>query len=181
VMAVRHLMAGAPPSLVLAGINCGANLGVETVFSGTVGAAMTGMLLGVPSIALSQTFRDRAAVRWDTARALAPSVICRLLALPWSHQACLNVNFPDVVAESVGPLTFTRQGRGLIQRIDVVQRTDPRGLDYHWLRFHRERHQDPPDSEAAVVAAGGISVTPLQFERSAEAALAELLAASQSD
>ncbi|CAP55927.1 5'/3'-nucleotidase SurE [Gluconacetobacter diazotrophicus] len=53
VMGVWHLMAGQGPDLILSGVNRGANLGIETVFSGTVGAAMTGMLLGIPSIALS--------------------------------------------------------------------------------------------------------------------------------
>jgi 5'-nucleotidase len=56
VMAVRHVMRDTPPDLVLSGINRGGNLGLETVFSGTVGAAMTGMLLGIRSIALSQVF-----------------------------------------------------------------------------------------------------------------------------
>jgi 5'-nucleotidase len=55
VMGVCHLMTGAPPQLLLSGVNRGANLGIETVFSGTVGGAMTGMMLGIPSIALSQT------------------------------------------------------------------------------------------------------------------------------
>ncbi len=174
VMGVRHLMIDAPPDLVLAGINRGGNLGVETVFSGTVGAAMAGMLLGIPSIALSQTFRDREVVRWDTARALAPDVIRRLLAVGWSEQACLNVNFPDIPAEKAGPLTLSRQGVGLVKRIDVVARTDPRGFDYHWLTFNRGMRNDAADSEASVIAAGGISVTPLQFERTAEGALAEL-------
>ena len=70
VMAVRHLMVSGTPDLVLSGINRGANLGIETVLSGTVGAAMTGMFLGIPSMALSQAFSDRNAVRWDTARAV---------------------------------------------------------------------------------------------------------------
>jgi 5'-nucleotidase len=180
VMAVRHLMLKAPPTLVLSGINRGANLGVETVFSGTVGAAMAGMLLGVPSVALSQAFTDREAVKWDTARALAPDVIRRLLAMGWSDQACLNVNFPDVPAESAGPLTLTRQGVGLVKRIDVIARTDPRGFDYHWLKFHREPRQEAADSEAAVIAAGAIAVTPLQFERTAEVALSEMMDAFRS-
>jgi 5'-nucleotidase len=129
------------------------------------------MLLGVPSIALSQVFTDRAAVRWETARALAPGVIRRLLAAGWSEQACLNVNFPDVAPEAAGPLTLTRQGVGLVKRIDVVARTDPRGFDYHWLKFYRASRHEAPDTEAAVVTAGAISVTPLQFERTAEGAL----------
>src|ERR1700712_2581005 len=108
VMAVRHLMKEAP-TLVLSGINRGGNLGVETMFSGTVGAAMTGLLLGLPSIAMSQTFSDRDNVRWDTARALAPGVIRSLLAINHDAPTCLNVNFPDVDAAAAGPLTASRQ------------------------------------------------------------------------
>jgi 5'-nucleotidase len=174
VMAVRHIMADALPTLILSGVNRGANLGVETVFSGTVGAAMTGLLLGIPSIALSQAFADRAAVRWETARALAPDVIRQLVAAGWSRQACLNVNFPDVPPESAGPLVRSRQGTGLVRNINVIPRIDPRGFTYHWLQFHREPHQDAEDSETAVVASGRIAVTPLQFERTNEIAFAEL-------
>jgi 5'-nucleotidase len=174
IMAVRQIMAEALPTLVLSGINRGANLGVETVFSGTVGAAMTGLLLGMPAIALSQTFTDGRAVRWETARILAPRVIRRLLASGWGKQACLNVNFPDVPPESAGPLTRTRQGAGLVKSINVIPRTDPRGLTYHWLQFHREPYQDAEDSETTAIARGRIAVTPLEFERTSEAVFAEL-------
>src|SRR5437764_12953999 len=94
VMGACHLMPEAP-QLILSGVNRGANLGMETVFSGTVGGAMTGMMLGVPSIALSQAWTDPANVRWDTTRRLAPGVIRDLLALGWGAETCLNVNFPD--------------------------------------------------------------------------------------
>jgi len=173
-MALRHLMVDSPPDLILSGINRGANLGVETVFSGTVGAAMTGMLLGVPSIALSQMFSKRDAVPWDTSRRFAGDVVRRLVAAGWNRDACLNVNFPPVGADAAGPMTVTRQGMGLIGSIDVIARTDPRGKDYHWLQFRRSGRENAPDSETAVVAAGGISVTPLMFERTNEPALAEL-------
>src|SRR6201996_7307772 len=159
VMAARHLMKDAPPTLVLSGINRGANLGVETMFSGTVGAAMTGLLLGLPSIALSQTFRDRENVRWDTSRALAPGEIRQLLAVEYAHPVCLNVNFPDIDASAAGPLTPTKQGVGLVQGIDVQSQTDPRGLEYHWLRFQRGPRENAPDSETAGVASGRVSVT----------------------
>lgn len=174
VMAARHIMADALPDLILSGINRGANLGVETVFSGTVGAAMTGLLLELPSIALSQAFTDGAPVRWDTARSLAPAVIRRLVEMGWSRKACLNVNFPDVPPELAGPLTRSRQGAGLVKNINVIARTDPRGLTYHWLQFHREPFQEAADSEAAVVASGRIAVTPLRFERTDDAAYAGL-------
>ncbi|WP_043355957.1 5'/3'-nucleotidase SurE [Cupriavidus basilensis] len=174
VMAARHLMADTPPSLVLSGINRGANLGLETVFSGTVGAAMTGVLLGIPAIALSQAFTDRNAVRWETARALAPGVIRRLLAAGWNQQVCLNVNFPDVEPGAAGPLTVTRQGVGLVKDLAVRAHVDPRGIPYHWLQFSRGPRPDADDSEAVVVGRGAISVTPLRFERTDEEAAAEL-------
>jgi 5'-nucleotidase len=174
VMAVRHLMRDTPPTLVLSGINRGGNLGVETMFSGTVGAAMTGLLLGLPSIALSQTFRDRENVRWDTARELAPGVIRQLLAIEHDAPVCLNVNFPDVDASAAGPLTPTKQGVGLVQGIDVLPQVDPRGLEYHWLRFQRGPRNNAPDSETAVVASGCVSVTPLYFDRTDEATFAKL-------
>ena len=156
------------PELVLSGINRGANLGVETVFSGTVGGAMAGLLHGVPSIALSQAFSDRNAVRWETASQLAPGVIRRLLQAHWADGACLNVNFPDVPAERAGPLTVTRQGHGLMKAVEVTARIDPRGGGYSWLHITRGQSTDGADTESEVIAAGGIAVTPLQFERTAE-------------
>lgn len=158
-------MADTPPDIILSGINRGANLVTETVFSGTVGAAMTGMLLGVRSIALSQAFTDRANVRWETARKLAPDVIRQLADFAWSHDACLNINFPDCAPEEAGSLMFTRQGHGLLDGIGVVTRADPRGLDYHWLELKCSEKPDHPETETAALASGHISVTPLRFER----------------
>src|SRR5208282_4192658 len=149
----------APPDLVLSGINRGANLGVETVFSGTVGGAMAGLLLGLPSIALSQAFSDRDAVRWETARQLAPGVLRRLLRADWADGACLNVNFPDVPAEHAGPLAVTRQGRGMMKAVQLTTRNDPRGFEYSWLNITRSPFPDATDSETQVIAAGGIAVT----------------------
>jgi 5'-nucleotidase len=157
-----------PPDLVLSGVNRGANLGVETVFSGTVGGAMAGLLLGVPSVALSQAFSDREAVRWDTALQLAPGVLRRLLKANWADGACLNINFPDVPAERAGPISVTRQGQGLMKAVEVTRRIDPRGLNYSWLHISRGQHADSMGSETEVVLGGGIAVTPLQFERTAE-------------
>ncbi len=176
VMAARHIMRDAPPDLVLSGINRGGNLGLETVFSGTVGAAMTGMLLGIRSIALSQVFTDRTAVKWQTSRTLAPDVIRRLLAAGWSDGACLNVNFPDVEPEAAGPLVVSRQGMGLVKAIDVRAHVDPRGIPYHWLQFSRGPRPDVDDAEAMVIGRGAISVTPLRFERTDDEAALELAA-----
>ncbi|WP_249673826.1 5'/3'-nucleotidase SurE [Pseudomonas abieticivorans] len=163
-MALRQLMPS-PPDLLLSGINRGANLGVETVFSGTVGAAMAGLLMGIPSLALSQAYSRRDAVRWDTARALAPDVIRQLWAMGWGSSACLNINFPDVAAEVATPMQITTQGMGRMSGLNMSQRTDEREQDYYWLTIDRHSQPDIDGSESAVVWSGGISVTPLRFER----------------
>jgi 5'-nucleotidase len=176
VMAVRHLMASGRPDLILSGINRGANLGIETVLSGTVGAAMTGMLLGIPSMALSQAFSDRRAVRWDTARALAPKVISQFAKGAWSQGSILNINFPDVPLAEVGPIEVTTQGTGLMEDVDVVSGIDPRSLEYHWLHLRRSARPDTAGSETSAIGHGRVSVTPLQFERTNQDILASLQA-----
>jgi 5'-nucleotidase len=169
VMGICHLMPS-PPDLVLSGVNRGGNLGMETVFSGTVGGAMTAMLVGVKAIALSQVWTDRNNVRWETAQRLAPNVIRRLLEIGWSTDTCLNVNFPDCPPEEAGPLTLARQGTGLLQGMVVETRTDPRGIPYHWLNFRRGERPQGPDADTDVVAAGRIAVTPIRYDRTDAAA-----------
>jgi 5'-nucleotidase len=176
VMGVCHLMREAPPDLILSGVNRGANLGMETVFSGTVGGAMTGMMLGIPSIGLSQVFTDRGRVPWDVARTLGAGVIRQLLAIGWSGETCLNVNFPDRALDQVGPPTLCRQGVGLITGMHVESGTDPRGIDYHWINFRRAPREQGPDSDADAIAAGRIAVTPIRYDRTDEAAFAALTA-----
>jgi 5'-nucleotidase len=173
VVGMRHLL-GAMPDLVLSGINRGSNIGMETVLSGTIGAAMTAMFLGARAIALSQAFED-GNVPWETAEALAAGVIRQLADLQWDG-ACLSVNFPPCTPDRARGLAVTRQGVGLLDTIDVVERTDPRGIMYQWLHMRRGARQDTPGTEAAAIAAGHVSVTPLRFERTDEAAFASLAA-----
>ncbi|MBR8366129.1 5'/3'-nucleotidase SurE [Burkholderia sp. AU19243] len=175
-IAVSHLMKGARPDIVLSGVNRGANLGTETVFSGTVGAAMTSMLVGVPAIALSQAFSDRNAVPWNTALTHAPDVIRRLTEAGWDGDACLNVNFPARPADDVRGLKVTNQGAGTLQGVDIVSGRDPRDIEYHWLKLARAPRDDDADSETMALGEGHIAVTPLKFERTHDHALARLRA-----
>lgn len=174
VMALSHLMAGTPPQLLLSGVNRGANLGIETVFSGTVGGAMTGMMLGIPSIALSQAWTDRARVPWDTAASLGPDVVRRLLAIGWGAATCLSINFPALPAAVAGPLTLARQGAGTVQGMEVEARTDPRGLTYYWVGFRRGERDQGPESDIEALNSGHVVVTPLRYDRTDESAYAAL-------
>jgi 5'-nucleotidase len=169
-----HLMKDQPPELVLSGVNRGLNLGMETVFSGTVGGAMTAMMLGVPALALSQAFSKRDAVPWDTARTLGVETVTRLLAIGWGAKAVLNINFPPVPSAEAGPMTLARQGEGMVAGMHVETRTDPRGMDYHWLNFKRGEIPQGPDSDYSALRAGRIVITPLRYDRTDEDAFAAL-------
>ncbi|MDQ2763730.1 MAG: 5'/3'-nucleotidase SurE [Pseudomonadota bacterium] len=169
-----HLMKDALPQLVLSGVNRGLNLGMETVFSGTVGGAMTAMMLGCPALALSQAFKDRNHVPWDTALTLGAETIRRLLAVGWSKSCVLNVNFPFVPAAEAGPIMLARQGEGAVAGMHVDTRIDPRGMSYYWLNFKRGEIQQGPESDYRAMRAGKIVVTPLRYDRTDNDAYAEL-------
>ncbi len=85
-IAVKRLLRDRPPDLVLSGINAGSNVGEDLTYSGTVAAAMEATLLGIPAMALSQEYRDRNDVPWQTGDAFAPEIIRRLLRLLLARQ-----------------------------------------------------------------------------------------------
>jgi 5'-nucleotidase len=163
--ALRQVMLSTPPDLVLSGINNGSNLGFETLLSGTVGAATTGMLLGVPSIALSQNRDPDKEVDWDCARHHVVKTLRQLLQHRWDKQVCLNVNFPDIAADQVKGIRVTAQGMGKVDGLTVDATRDPHGEDYFWIRVQHGRLDRPANSELKLNEEGYISVTPLTFER----------------
>ncbi len=145
--------------------NRGANIGNETIFSGTVGAAMTGVLLGFRAIALSQYFNNRHNIHWDTAEHASEIVLKYLIQGRWDYGTCFNVNLPDVEPDSIKDIAITRQGEGNLNNIGVIVREDLRAIPYAWLNLERSENAEPSDSEGSAVRAGHISVTPLHFDR----------------
>ena len=112
-MAIYELMPDARPTVLLSGINRGANMADDMTYSGTVAAAMEGTLLGIRSIALSQVFAMGGEAPWATAEAYAPDVIRTLVRQPdWPAGTLVNVNFPDAPPEAVSGIRVTSQGRG---------------------------------------------------------------------
>ena len=166
-LGVSHLMGKHRPDLILSGINRGTNVGVYTLFSGTIGAAMMGVALGVPAIALSQCYIDRQPIPWDTAQTLAEDVIRQLVAIGWSPDTCLNVNFPPFAAADTKPLKVTRQGhQGLTGLLQIVNGVDPRFIPYHWLNMHDhgKRGDRPAGEESEALREGHVTVTPVGLE-----------------
>jgi 5'-nucleotidase len=170
VMAVRQIMKGRLPDLVISGVNRGANLADDVTYSGTVSGAMTAVLCGIPAVALSQAYRKSEPTSWDTARRHGAAVIERLLSAPLPPDLCLNVNFPAVTPDAVAGIRATRQGRRSIRAIELDARMDLRGRPYYWLGFDRAGGHQEPDSDIAALRAKAVSVTPLRFDRTDDAA-----------
>ncbi|MEN2979695.1 5'/3'-nucleotidase SurE [Tistrella bauzanensis] len=165
-VALAHVMPDARPDLVLSGVNRGANLAEEVVYSGTVGAATTAQLMGVPAIALSQTFRDPSFVPWDTPRTLAPAMLRGLLARGWPEDVMLNINFPDCPPADVQGARLTRQGHGMIGGIRVEAEVDHHGDTDLWLRFDRRGPDRSADCDIQALRDRHVSITPLGVDRS---------------
>lgn len=165
-LGVEHLLRDRRPTLILSGVNRGANLSDAVAYSGTVGAAMTGVLLGIPAIALSQSFRDPNHISWDTAAQLAPPLILKALRCGWPADVCLNINFPDVAADEVRGVAFTRPARGSITGVEIDERTDRRNFPYYWIgfRYSPQAVLQSPDSDIVAVRDGYVSISPLRFE-----------------
>jgi 5'-nucleotidase len=158
-----------PPDLVLSGINQGANLGTEILYSGTVSAAMEGMIEGIPSIAFSLTshiVRD-----FQPAAKFATILVEQLAAKPIPDLMLLNVNIPPVQWEEIAGVKLTRQG--VRRYVDVFdKRIDPRGKTYYWLTGEVLEEVESPEGlnlpqqvpiDVHVVRDKYISITPLQY------------------
>jgi 5'-nucleotidase len=178
-MAVKSIL-DRPPDLVLSGVNRGANLADDVTYSGTIAAAMEGTLLGIRSVALSQTYGPDGEVPWQTAEHHGVTVLRRLLEAGWPPNVLINVNFPDAEPDAVGAVRVTRQGRRDQSNVRVEQRTDARGNPYFWVGFERIRSNPPEGTDLNAIYAGDISVTPLHLdltERRAAAGLERAFAA----
>jgi 5'-nucleotidase len=172
-LALKTLIRDKRPTLVISGINGGANLGDDVTYSGTVAAAMEATLLGVPAIALSMTFRDRTKIQWGTAERHAPKVIRRLVAQPWPKNTLINVNFPDLPAAEVSGISVARQGRHKIGD-QLMERTDPRGRPYYWIGPLRETGDGLAGTDITEITKGRITLTPILLDLTNAAALTAL-------
>jgi 5'-nucleotidase len=164
-MAVRELMDGPGPELVLSGVNAGANLAEDVTMSGTVAGAIEGMALGIPSIALSQTTwpkTDRPA--YEPAETFAPGIIKRLIEVGWPKDVIINLNFPNQPVAEITEVEVTRQGFRDVQVRHAEKRTDLRGRDYYWMGYRPERSKVLDGTDLKAIYEGRISVTPLHID-----------------
>ena len=149
------------PDLVVSGINDGANMGEDTLYSGTVAAAMEGHLLGIPSVAFSLSKKGYANL--DAARASAHEIVSRLIRSPLREPLLLNVNFPGDPAQGVKGVRATRLGRRH-QAEPAIKATDPHGEPVYWVGKVGAAADDGPGTDFHATASGYASVTPLRID-----------------
>jgi 5'-nucleotidase len=165
IMAVRHVLGGKLPDLVLSGINRGANMAEDMTYSGTIAGAFEGTLVGCRSIALSQSFGGESKTpRWETAIAHGPELIRKLISIDWEEGTLMNVNFPDRAPDKIEGLRITRQGRRDPGLLGIDARQDTWGDPYFWLSYTRRRSAASPGTDLEAVYSGWISVTPLHLD-----------------
>jgi 5'-nucleotidase len=154
-----------PPELVLSGINHGANLGTDVLYSGTVSAAMEGLIEGFPSVALSLTsFSSR---DFQPAADFACALVQQLAKHPLTL-TLLNVNVPPVERDQIRGAIVTRQG--VRRYVDVFEkRVDPRGKTYYWLAGELLEDVEDPDvtdtapTDVEAIRENYITITPLHY------------------
>jgi 5'-nucleotidase len=163
-LAIHDFMADDKPTVLLSGVNRGANLAEDVTYSGTAAAAMEGALLGVRSIALSQVFTPGAEVPWATARRFAPAILRHLLACDWEPGSFVNVNFPDCLPDAVQGIKVTTQGRRPPGSFRPVRRIDERNIPYYWIKLAYAKGDPEVGTDLAAIAENAISVTPMQLD-----------------
>jgi 5'-nucleotidase len=149
------------PDLVVSGINLGANMGDDTIYSGTVAAATEGFLLGIPSLAVSLASKEGRHL--ESAAQVALQLVERLRRAPFGQPVLLNVNVPDVAREALGALEVTRLGRRHKAEPVVKMRT-PRGEQAYWIGAAGAAADAGPGTDFHAVAGNRVSVTPLQVD-----------------
>jgi 5'-nucleotidase len=150
------------PDLVVSGINNGANMGDDTLYSGTVAAAMEGFLFGIPAIAFSQT--ERGWGELDAAARTARSIIDQVLATPPARGPwLLNVNIPNRPNAESLPRVVTRLGRRHASE-PVILQTSPRGETMYWIGPAGDAREAGEGTDFHAAAHGKVSITPLQID-----------------
>ena len=159
-IAVQELLEAAP-DVILSGINLGANVGVNVLYSGTVSAATEGAFLGIPSAAVSLDTRTKPDFRF--AARFSREIIRFIRENGLRERTALNVNIPAVPPDRIGGISFTRQGVARF-REKFERRIDPRGNVYYWLCGETPLEEGNPEADARALQERRITITPISYD-----------------
>lgn len=149
------------PDMVVSGINHGANMGDDTIYSGTVAAATEGFLLGIPAIAVSMVTREHR--HFETAAWVAAELVRRHIRSPITTPTLLNVNVPDVPREQLQGFEVTRLGKRH-KAEPSMKVTNPRGETMYWIGAAGAAADAGPGTDFYCTENNRVSITPLQMD-----------------
>ena len=149
------------PDVIVSGVNLGANMGDDTIYSGTVAAAVEGYLLGIPSVAVSLT--SKAGEHFESAIGVALELVERFARTPFGEPVLLNVNVPDVAPERLRGIEVTRLGKRH-KAEPVIKLTTPRGESAYWIGPAGGAADAGPGTDFHAVENQRVSVTPLRMD-----------------
>ncbi len=162
-LALDHLTPG-PVDLVISGMNAGANVGINVIYSGTVAAAREAAFIGVPAIAVSLHLGDRTAIRWSLAAAHARRAIDRVLLGPFQRHALININVPilDHRDEPRGMKVARISTSSMVTEYEI----EPQGDDTHTYQVCNGMtfREVADDTDARALLDGYLTLTPLHFD-----------------
>lgn len=159
------------PDMIVSGINVGANMGDDTLYSGTVAAATEGYLLGIPSIAVSLV--GKAGGHYETAARVARQLATRFIERPFKRAVLLNVNVPDMPYDQIKGIQVTRLGKRH-KAEGVVKIVNPRGETMYWIGAAGKASDAGPGTDFHAVSEGVVSITPLQIDLTHQEQLPDL-------
>ncbi len=161
VLVAFHGQLGEPPDLVVSGINHGPNMGEDVFYSGTVAAAIEGVLQGVPGIAASLVTRQP--TDFSEPADVVGHIVRQVLERGLTRRLLLNINIPFLPAAQLLGVRITRLGTRVYEDT-LVRKVDPRGKDYFWIGGEDPVWRPDEGTDFHCVNAGHVSVTPLQLE-----------------
>ena len=159
------------PDMVISGINDGANMGDDTIYSGTVAAATEGFLLGIPSIAISMSQHNP--THFETAARVAVELIQHHIKHGFSSATLLNVNVPDIPYEELAGRSITRLGKRH-KAEPVIQLKTPRNETVYWVGAAGTPNDGGEGTDFYAVANNYVSISPIQVDLTKHSQLAEL-------
>jgi 5'-nucleotidase len=149
------------PDMVISGINDGANMGDDTVYSGTVAAATEGFLLGIPSLAVS--LANISDENFSTAALVTVDIVKRFRKNKFHEPILLNINVPDIPYDELQGIEVTRLGRRHKSEA-VVKSKNPRGETVYWVGAAGAAQDASEDTDFHAIQLNRVSVTPLQID-----------------
>lgn len=149
------------PDIIVSGINSGANLGDDVLYSGTVAAAMEGRHLGCPAIAFSQV--GELSNNYSTATSVVTKIIEAIIKQPKKNELLLNINIPNIRDKNLNGYAVTRLG-SRHKSDSTLQTSDPRGRKVYWVGVAGKEQDAGEGTDFHAIASGKVSVTPLQID-----------------